>query len=57
VPCAADAVRLLQDDVIGDAGLVELDRGSDTGEAGADDDHLMVESRCRHAIPLARGRP
>jgi hypothetical protein len=41
MPRSADAVALLEHEIVMEARLVELDRRPDAGEAGADDDHLM----------------
>ncbi len=43
VPGAAEALALLDDQVVADAGLLEPDRGADPREAGADDQDLVVE--------------
>jgi hypothetical protein len=41
-PGAADGLTLVDHDEVGDAGLVELDRRTETGEAGAEDEHADV---------------
>ncbi|CAB4958103.1 unannotated protein [freshwater metagenome] len=42
VPRAADAVAGLEHEDVVLAGVLQRDRGADAGEAGADDDHLVV---------------
>ena len=45
VPGSAGSVARLDHQVVADPGLVELDRGADAGEPGADDDGVVV-GRC-----------
>jgi hypothetical protein len=42
VPRSADAVPLVDDEIVRDAGVVELDRRADAGEARADDYDFVV---------------
>ena len=50
MPRAAEAVARLDDHVVVDAGLVELDRRADAGEAGADDQDLVVGNVGVHEV-------
>ena len=58
-PGAADVVGLLDHDVVGLAGLGELDRSAEPGETGPDDQVVDVrrEGRCGHGVTLAAPRP
>jgi hypothetical protein len=56
VPRAADPVARLDDEVVVDAGVVELDRRAEAAEAAADDDRLVLRDRHRrfaHAPSVA----
>ena len=47
MPRAADPVALLEHDEVAEPGLVELDRGADPGEAGADHGDLVIDRDIR----------
>src|SRR3954451_2868900 len=56
VPGPADALSLLDDDEVVEAGLVEFDGRADAGEPGPDHDDLVVGgSPCAHAVSLLSG--
>jgi hypothetical protein len=52
VPGSADAVALLEHQVVAEAGAVEADGRADAGEPTADDDHLVVV-RDSHGVTVA----
>ena len=47
-PGPAEAVVVVDDQVVADAGLLEADRGADPGEASSDDEHVVIRLRDRH---------
>ena len=49
VPRAAGSVACLDDQVVVQAGLVELDRGADAGESGTDDHAVIIGQPSRYS--------